>query len=55
MVTAMRTWWSWYEVVWRPSTDEYFKLRCWDGVSGGYTSDLDSVDPPDDVILDKVA
>jgi hypothetical protein len=44
---------EWWAIVYRPKTNEVFRLHCSDGEDGGYTPDLPSGKLPDHVIIPK--
>lgn len=43
--------WTWWSVIFRPTTGEIFKIYCWDGSAGGYSPDLPAGDLPEDITI----
>ena len=44
---------EWWAIVYRPNTNEVFKLGCYDEETGGYTPDLAHGTLPDHIIIPK--
>ncbi len=42
----------WFAIIYRPTTKEIFKIRCWDGERGGYQPDIPCGQLPDGVTVE---